>query len=120
MEKERLTRFRQVICDHSNQEHYTQRRFDILQGFELIKTKFTNCHKIPTLKILKIPYVPIKVRSPGFEPGSSAWEADVLPGWTKTAQTAFDLFFELEPFRSRFCFSPIPIALDGILSIKGF
>jgi hypothetical protein len=30
----------------------------------------------------------ILVRSPGIEPGSSAWEADVLPGWTKTAQTA--------------------------------
>ncbi len=28
------------------------------------------------------------MRSPGIEPGSSAWEADVLPGWTKTAQTA--------------------------------
>jgi hypothetical protein len=25
------------------------------------------------------------MRSPGFEPGSSAWEADVLPGWTTTA-----------------------------------
>jgi hypothetical protein len=25
------------------------------------------------------------VRSPGFEPGSSAWEADVLPSWTTTA-----------------------------------
>ena len=25
------------------------------------------------------------VRSPGFEPGSSAWEAEVLPSWTTTA-----------------------------------
>jgi hypothetical protein len=32
------------------------------------------------------------VRSPGIEPGSSAWEADVLPGWTKTA---FDILLVL-------------------------
>ena len=25
------------------------------------------------------------MRSPGFEPGSSAWEAEVLPSWTTTA-----------------------------------
>ena len=59
------------------------------------------------------------MRSPGFEPGSSAWEADVLPGWTTTAirfetygnlfscsslesgQSYFFLTFNLSPLRSR-------------------
>ena len=54
MEKERLTWFKQAICDHSNQEQYTQRRFDILEGFELIETKCTACHKVLALKIIRI------------------------------------------------------------------
>ena len=53
MEKEQLTWFKQVICDHSNQRQYTQRQFDILKGFELIATRCINCHKILTLKIIK-------------------------------------------------------------------
>jgi hypothetical protein len=54
MEKERLTWLRQVICDHSNQEQYTTRRFDILEGMEFIETKCIACHKVLALKIVRI------------------------------------------------------------------
>lgn len=44
----------QNICDHSNQRLYTQRCFDILNGFELISTKCINCHKTLILEIKKL------------------------------------------------------------------
>ena len=53
MEKDQSTWFRQIICNHSNQEQYTQRKFDILKGFELVETRCINCHKILVLKIVK-------------------------------------------------------------------
>jgi hypothetical protein len=51
MEKEELTSVSQALCEHSNWRRYTQRRFDILKGFELIETKCLNCHKILVLNV---------------------------------------------------------------------
>ena len=54
MAKEQLPAIRQVDCDHLSCEHYTERRFDILNGFELVETRCANCHKILITKIIKI------------------------------------------------------------------
>jgi hypothetical protein len=54
MENEQYNWFNQVICDHSSQEQYSQRRFDILRGFELVETRCFNCHKILSTKITKL------------------------------------------------------------------
>ena len=54
MDEERLACVSQVICDHAKQRRYTQRRFDILNGFELIVTKCINCHKVLVLEVKKL------------------------------------------------------------------
>ncbi len=54
MGKDRLTAISQPICNHVKQRWYTERRFDILNGFELVTTRCDNCHKIITLDIKKI------------------------------------------------------------------
>ena len=54
MDEERLTVVSQAICNHAKQRQYTQRRFDILNGFELIVTKCINCHKVLTLEVKKL------------------------------------------------------------------
>jgi hypothetical protein len=54
MDKEQLPGIRQVNCDHLSYKQYTEVRFDILNGFELVETKCTNCHKILRTKIMKI------------------------------------------------------------------
>ena len=54
MEEERLTSVSQVSCDHAKQRRYTQRRFDILNGFELVLTRCINCHKILILEAKKL------------------------------------------------------------------
>ena len=54
MEKDQLTWFRQITCDHFKEGEYTQRQFDILKGFELVETRCLNCHKILALKIKKL------------------------------------------------------------------
>ena len=33
-------------CNHQKHQAYTQRRFDILNGFEFTLTRCLNCHKI--------------------------------------------------------------------------
>jgi hypothetical protein len=53
MEEDTLFSMRQLNCDHQKQELYTQRRFDILNGFELNVTRCLNCHKIVELKAEK-------------------------------------------------------------------
>jgi len=42
-----------VHCDHENQRLYTDRRFDVLNGFELTYTRCINCHKIVSLEAKK-------------------------------------------------------------------
>jgi hypothetical protein len=54
MEKKRLISISQVICEHEKQRHYTQSRFDVLNGFELVITRCINCHKILALKVKKL------------------------------------------------------------------
>jgi len=54
MEQEELTSVNQALCDHSKQRRYTQKQFDILNGFDLIETRCLNCHKILDLAISKI------------------------------------------------------------------
>jgi len=53
MDEGQLTSVSQVICDHAKQRLYTQRRFDILNGFELVVTRCCNCHKILALEVKK-------------------------------------------------------------------
>ena len=53
MEEDDIVYFRQVTCEHGKQEFYTQRNFDILKGFELVYTRFLNCHKIMNLEVKK-------------------------------------------------------------------
>ena len=49
-----LTSVSRDICDHSVHRSYKQRRFDILNGFELLETRCINCHKTLTLEIKKL------------------------------------------------------------------
>ncbi len=51
MAGETLTFVNQANCRHEKQMTYMQRKFDILNGFEIIATKCYNCHKILELEI---------------------------------------------------------------------
>jgi hypothetical protein len=50
MEEDILFSTQQLNCSHKKQELYTQRRFDILNGFEFKLTRCRNCHKIVELE----------------------------------------------------------------------
>jgi hypothetical protein len=54
MEEDRLVSLSQVTCDHAKQRRYTQTRFDILNGFELVLTRCINCHKILAFEVKKL------------------------------------------------------------------
>ena len=49
MKAEILVSVTQVNCKHEKQLKYSERIFDILNGFEIITIKCSNCHK--TLKL---------------------------------------------------------------------
>jgi hypothetical protein len=53
MEEDILFNTRQLNCNHEKQEVYTQRHFDILNGFELNLTRCLNCHKIVEIETKK-------------------------------------------------------------------
>jgi hypothetical protein len=53
MDKEKLAALSQLTCNHAKQKHYTQTRFDILNGFELVATKCGGCHKTLVLQVRK-------------------------------------------------------------------
>lgn len=38
-------------CRHTDERKYTERRFDIINGFEMIALRCLNCHKIVELTI---------------------------------------------------------------------
>lgn len=40
-------------CNHAKERHYTQRQFDILNGYELHITRCINCHKTLALEAKK-------------------------------------------------------------------
>ena len=44
----------QTTCDHASHQSYAQRRFDILNGFELDLTRCINCHKILKIEVKKL------------------------------------------------------------------
>jgi hypothetical protein len=54
MDEERLVDTSQPSCDHDAERLYTQRCFDILNGFELTFTRCINCHKIVSLEAKKL------------------------------------------------------------------
>jgi hypothetical protein len=54
MNGEKLIFVCQAACDHSMYRSYTQRRFDILNGFELVLTRCINCHKTLKLEAKKL------------------------------------------------------------------
>jgi hypothetical protein len=53
MEEDTLGYISQPNCNHQKQRVYTQRQFDILNGFELTFTRCLNCHKIVGLDARK-------------------------------------------------------------------
>lgn len=54
MDKERLTYVSQLVCNHAKQRRYSLTNFDILNGFEVIATKCSNCHKTLALEVKKL------------------------------------------------------------------
>ena len=54
MDEERLVDTSHLNCSHDNDRLYTQRCFDILNGFELTFTRCINCHKIVSLEAKKL------------------------------------------------------------------
>ena len=54
MAEDRLVSISQATCEHAKQRHYTQTRFDILNGFEIVLTRCINCHKILNLEAKKL------------------------------------------------------------------
>jgi len=54
MEEERLISISQVSCDHAKQRRYTQTRFDMLNGFELVLIRCIECHKVLVLEAKKL------------------------------------------------------------------
>ncbi len=43
----------QANCDHASHRQYKQRRFDVLNGFELNLTRCINCHKTLVIEVKK-------------------------------------------------------------------
>ncbi len=54
MDKDRLTVVSQLFCDHNKQPRYSTNQFDILNGFEVVATKCSNCHKTLSLEVKKM------------------------------------------------------------------
>jgi hypothetical protein len=54
MKENRLILISQASCDHAKQRRYSQKRFDILNGFELVLTRCINCHKILAFEAKKL------------------------------------------------------------------
>jgi len=54
MDKERLTAVSQLVCNHARQRRYSISQFDILNGFEIIATRCSNCHKTLALEVKRL------------------------------------------------------------------
>jgi hypothetical protein len=54
MEQDRLIDVSQLVCEHVKHNRYCMSQFDILNGFEIIATKCSNCHKTLSLEVKKI------------------------------------------------------------------
>jgi cytochrome c2 len=46
MEEDSVYSINQASCNHSKQQHYSQKDYDLLNGYEFVFTKCMNCHKI--------------------------------------------------------------------------
>jgi hypothetical protein len=53
MDEAKLVETSRLSCDHENQRLYIDRRFDVLNGFELTYTRCINCHKTVSLDVKK-------------------------------------------------------------------
>jgi len=53
MEEDMLVTTIQANCDHAKERHYTQRQFDILNGYEINVTRCINCHKTLAMEAKK-------------------------------------------------------------------
>jgi hypothetical protein len=53
MEEKRQVYTIQPNCNHEKQQTYTQKRYDILNGFELTFTRCFSCHKILEIQAKK-------------------------------------------------------------------
>ena len=56
MNEEGLFGTSQRNCSHETERIYTERCFDILNGFELTFSRCINCHKIVSLDAKKLGY----------------------------------------------------------------
>lgn len=54
MREDRLISITQAACDHAKQRSYTQKRFDILNGFEITLVRCINCHKVLSFEAKKL------------------------------------------------------------------
>jgi hypothetical protein len=54
MAEDILISISQATCNHAKQRRYTQKRFDILNGFEIVVTRCISCHKILTFEAKKL------------------------------------------------------------------
>lgn len=54
MEAEIFASVNEVNCEHEKQLKYTERIFDILNGFEIVALRCYKCHKTLELTIKKI------------------------------------------------------------------
>lgn len=54
MEEDGIVSIDQANCNHAKERHYTQREFDVLNGFELRITRCINCHKTLTFEAKRI------------------------------------------------------------------
>lgn len=54
MDKEGLVGTSRINCHHEERGLYTERCFDILNGFELVFTRCMECHKILELEAKKL------------------------------------------------------------------
>jgi hypothetical protein len=54
MEEEVWFNVRQAACQHGKERWYVQRRFDILNGFEIVLTRCINCHETMAMEIKKL------------------------------------------------------------------
>ena len=54
MENDRVFVVSQASCNHTKERHYTQRNFDMLNGFEYVFTRCMNCHKILIIDAKKL------------------------------------------------------------------
>jgi hypothetical protein len=59
MGEDELMQIRKQTCNHFEHRRYTQKRLDILNGFELVLTRCINCHKVLNLEAKRIIKIPI-------------------------------------------------------------